>query len=116
MRFFLCRPSRFGTRAAYSGACSIIVQYHPELDLFELSVMLRLMASDVVAEGLCSSEAEVLACAEELQALHAEPERADLAWRHGLDAEVIDPIRRTRDIRHFIEHCVKPTKSAHGRA
>ena len=92
------------------------VQYHPELDLFELSVMLRLMASDVVAEGLCSSEAEVLAYAEELQALHAEPERADLAWRDGLDAEVIDPIRRTREIRNFIEHCVKPTKSAHGRA
>ena len=41
--------------------------------------MLRLMTSDVVAEGLCSSEAEVLAYAEELQALHAEPERADLA-------------------------------------
>ena len=61
------------------------VQYHPELDLGEIGLMLHVMAPD-------------------------------LAWRHGLDAEVLDPVRRTREIRNFIEHCVKPTRSAHGRA
>jgi GMP synthase (glutamine-hydrolysing) len=92
------------------------VQYHPELDLAELSLMLRVMAGEVVAEGLCRSEADVRAYAEDLRALHANPDRADLAWRYGLDAEVLDPVRRTREIRNFIDHCVKPTKSAHGHA
>jgi GMP synthase (glutamine-hydrolysing) len=110
------RPPSTSTLWSHRQRIAMSWPHDPELDLFELSVMLRLMASDVVAEGLCSSEAEVLAHAEKLQALHAEPKRADLAWRHGLDAEVIDPIRRTREIRNFIDDCVKPTKSAHGRA
>ncbi len=45
----------------------------------------------------------------DLIALDAEP-RPDLAWRHGLDAEVLDPARRTREIRNFISKRVKPVK------
>jgi GMP synthase (glutamine-hydrolysing) len=52
----------------------------------------------------------------DLAALHAEPHRTSLAWRLGLDAEVLDPVRRTREIRNFIEHRVKREKSARGRA
>lgn len=92
------------------------VQYHPELDLDEIGLMLRTMMADLVEEGVCRSEADVNAYADDLRTLHAHPDRADLAWRHGLDAEVLDPVRRTREIGNFIEHRVKPAKSARGRA
>jgi GMP synthase (glutamine-hydrolysing) len=42
--------------------------------------------------------------------------RFDLAWKHGLDAEILDEDRRLTEIRNFITHYVKPTKSARGRA
>ena len=52
----------------------------------------------------------------ELKTLHADPARRDLAWRHGLDDEVLDPVRRTAEIRSFIAHRVEPEKSRRGRA
>jgi GMP synthase (glutamine-hydrolysing) len=54
--------------------------------------------------------------AAELKTLHADPSRRDLAWRHGLDEEVLDPVRRTAEIRNFVERRVKPEKSRRGRA
>ena len=67
-------------------------------------------------EGFCRSPEDAAAYAADLAALHQEPTRFDLAWRHGLDAEVLDPQRRTREIRNFIAHRVKPYKSRRGRA
>ena len=51
-----------------------------------------------------------------LVALHTEPGRRDLAWRYGLDEEVLDPVRRTREIANFIESYVRPERSRRGRA
>jgi GMP synthase (glutamine-hydrolysing) len=52
----------------------------------------------------------------DLAALHADPARVDLAWRLGIDAQVIDPALRVTEIRNFLAHRVKPTASARGRA
>ncbi len=65
--------------------------------------------------GFCASIEDAQAYASDLAALDAAP-RPDLAWRYGLDEELLDPVRRTREIRNFIEHRVKPHKSARGRA
>lgn len=92
------------------------VQYHPEFDLSELAVILRRMGPRLVEEGFCRTRADAEAYADDLDALHADPTRFDLAWRHGLDAEVLDPVRRTAEIRNFVEHRVKRTKSGRGRA
>ena len=91
------------------------VQYHPEFGLDELAVILERRAEILVAEGFCDSLEDAASYVADLIALHAEPHRPDLAWRHGLDAEVLDPVRRTREIRNFIEERVKPSKSARGR-
>jgi GMP synthase (glutamine-hydrolysing) len=90
------------------------VQYHPEFSLPELAVILRRIAALMVAEGFCRTPEEAEAYADEVAAL--EVDRADLAWRHGLDAEVLEPVRRTREIRNFVEHLAQPRKSARGRA
>jgi GMP synthase (glutamine-hydrolysing) len=91
------------------------VQYHPEFSLEELAVILERRMEILVGEGFCDALEDAAAYVADLVALHTEP-RPDLAWRHGLDDEVLDPVRRTREIRNFIEHRVKPEKSRRGRA
>jgi GMP synthase (glutamine-hydrolysing) len=91
------------------------VQYHPEFSLAELAVIIRLRTELMIREGFCRTPEEVHAYADDLTTLDREPTRFDLAWRHGVDAEVLDTARRTREIRNFIEHRVKVEKSARGR-
>lgn len=92
------------------------VQYHPEFSLAELAAYLGCRAEMLVAEGFCESLEGAASYVADLMALHAEPARRDLAWRHGLDEEVLDPVRRTSEIRRFIDERVRPEKSARGRA
>ena len=92
------------------------VQYHPEFSLLELATILERRAEILVREGFCESLEDAASYVADLVALDAEPDRPDLAWRHGLDREVLDPVRRTREIRNFVEQRVKPEKSARGRA
>jgi GMP synthase (glutamine-hydrolysing) len=91
------------------------VQYHPEFALDELATILKRRLEILVAEGFCESLEDAASYVADLAALHAEPHRRDLAWRHGLDAEVLDPVRRTREIRNFLAERVKPARSARGR-
>ena len=93
-----------------------VVQYHPEFSLGELAVILARRTEILVREGFCRNPEDAAAYTADLAALHEEPARFDLAWRHGLDAEVLDPERRTREIRNFVQHRVKPEKSARGRS
>ncbi|MBZ6077274.1 type 1 glutamine amidotransferase [Microvirga puerhi] len=92
------------------------VQYHPEFSLGELAVILARRTKILIDEGFCRTAEDASAYVADLKTLHADPARQDLAWRHGLDAEVLDPERRTREIRNFIAHRVQPEKSIRGRA
>lgn len=92
------------------------VQYHPEFDLRELAVILGRHAEKLVREGFCASLEDARAHVRDLEALHADPSRTDLAWRCGLDAQVLDPALRLTEIRNFIAHRVQPEKSARMRA
>lgn len=92
------------------------VQYHPEFSLAELAVILRQRTEMMIREGFCRTPENVQAYADDLTTLATDPSRFDLAWRHGVDAEVLDVARRTREIRNFIEHRVKAEKSVRGRA
>ncbi|UYY57647.1 type 1 glutamine amidotransferase [Sphingomonas sp. S2-65] len=91
------------------------VQYHPEISLREVAAALRRQASDLLECGLARTEADIDGLAAQVDALHEEPERADLAWRLGLDDQVTDPGQRTRELRNFIEHLVRPTRLRRGR-
>ena len=92
------------------------VQYHPEFSLAEVAVILNRLSSSLVAEGFRRDEAEVRAYVADIRALHDDPGRSDLAWAHGLDAEVLEPQRRLTEIRNFLDYRVKPTASVRGRA
>jgi GMP synthase (glutamine-hydrolysing) len=91
------------------------VQYHPEFSLGELAVILGRRTEILVREGFCKTPEDAASYVADLAALHEAPGNFSLAWRHGVDAEVLDPERRTREIRNFVEYLVKPEKSARGR-
>jgi GMP synthase (glutamine-hydrolysing) len=92
------------------------VQYHPEFSLGELAVILGRRTEILVKEGFCQTPEDAASYVADLAALHDKPDSFALAWRYGLDAEVLHPERRTREIRNFVEHRVKPEKSTRGRA
>ncbi len=92
------------------------VQYHPEFTLAELAVLLKRVAPYMVEEGFGRTVDDVHAYAQDLTALHDDRARADLAWKHGLDAQVLDDDLRLTEIRNFITHRVRPEKSRRGRA
>lgn len=92
------------------------VQYHPEFSLTETAAILRRMGEALIAEGFRRTLEDVARYCDELQALDGDAPRSDLSWAHGLDAEVLDPVRRVTEIRNFLSHRVEPTASARGRA
>lgn len=92
------------------------VQYHPEFSLAELAAIIGRRPRSYVEQGFFADEADHARYVGELQALHAAPGRRDLAWRHGLDEEVLDEDRRLTEIRNFIAHRVRPERSRRGRA
>jgi GMP synthase (glutamine-hydrolysing) len=73
------------------------VQYHPEHDLTFSASLLRARADVLVDEGLVRDSATAHALAVDFHALH-EGGRPDLAWRYGVDDQVLDPQCRTGDI------------------
>ena len=97
------------------GAALWGVQYHPEFTLAEIATIIDRRRQLLVDEGFFPTLEAGSAYVAELKTLHADPARRDLAWRHGLDDEVLDPVRRTAEIRSFIAHRVKPEKSRRGR-
>jgi GMP synthase (glutamine-hydrolysing) len=100
----------------HDGGCFWGVQYHPEFDLRELAAILGRLADKLVEEGFCASRDDALAYARDLETLHGDPARHDLAWRFGLDAQVLDPALRLTEIANFVAHRVEPGKSSRSRA
>ncbi len=89
------------------------VQYHPEFDLFHMA-RLAVMYSDIMIEGdFYRNVEDGKALAADMEALHADPERYDLAWKLGVDSDVLDDGIRTLEIRNWIEKKVIPSMIAH---
>ena len=91
------------------------VQYHPEFSLTEAASILHRIAPLMAEEGFVRSQAEGEAYAADLVGLDRDRSRQDIAWRLGLDDEVIDDARRLTELRNWIAHQVMPGRSARGR-
>lgn len=85
-------------------------QYHPELSLVEVAAALRRQADDLIEHKLARSSEDVEEVAITIDALAAEPDRADLLWRLGLSPEIAAFDSRSREIRNFIDQVVKPRR------
>jgi hypothetical protein len=85
-----------------SGSILFGTQYHPEFTLSVAAGLIEMRAADLVAEGFGRDCAELVAMARDFRALHAEPERRDLAWRYGVGPEILEPVRRTAEIGNWL--------------
>jgi GMP synthase (glutamine-hydrolysing) len=83
------------------------VQYHPELNLYEVAGALRRQSDQLVREGYASSPEALETYASMVEALHEAPDRRDLAWLLGLDAQVTIMERRMTELRNFIRFVVE---------
>ncbi len=92
------------------------VQYHPEFSIGAVAAIIDRRKARLTDEGFFAGEADASAYVAALKALHADPERRDLAWRLGLDAQVTQFSARSIELRNFIERLVRPEKSRRGRA
>jgi GMP synthase (glutamine-hydrolysing) len=91
------------------------IQYHPEFSLAENGIILRRLAGLMADEGFVRSQGDGEAYADDLVTLDSDRARRDIAWRHGLDDEVVDDRKRLTEIRNWIERQVKPMAAARGR-
>src|SRR5262245_11210985 len=98
-----------------SGAVAWGVQYHPEYSLADMATTVRRYGKRLVADAFFSNETDLLAYAHELDALYCDPNNKALAWRLGLDATVLDPDVRVKEIHNWITHRVLPTRVRRGR-
>ena len=91
----------------FDGGVFCGVQYHPEIGLDEVAGALRRQAGSLVEAELARSRDDVEAYARQVEALHREPGRRDLAWRLGLDEQVTDERLRLAELRNFIEELTR---------
>ncbi|WP_027132909.1 type 1 glutamine amidotransferase [Geminicoccus roseus] len=101
---------------AHDGGLFWGVQYHPEFSLLDLAAIMVRYGRVLWTEGFFPDEQATKAHIADLEALHADPAgRWDLAWRYGIGPEIIEPMLRQNEISNWIEHHVRPTRSARGR-
>ncbi|SEE49801.1 GMP synthase (glutamine-hydrolysing) [Rhizobiales bacterium GAS188] len=92
------------------------VQYHPEFSLTELGTIIERRAASLAQEGMFANEAQGKAYCAELRDLDRDPRRSDIAWRLGIQPELIDAELRLTELRNWISLRVRPEKSRRGRA
>jgi GMP synthase (glutamine-hydrolysing) len=92
------------------------VQYHPEYSFKEVAALIKRRARTLADEKLFADEKRARAYASDLEALDAEPERADLASRLQLAGDVVESNERRRELKNFLDLWVRPTKISRGRA
>jgi GMP synthase (glutamine-hydrolysing) len=98
-----------------NGAKAWGVQYHPEFTPYDMAVIVRRYGNRLVKEGFFADATDLLAYATDLETLDREPTNARLAWRYGIDGDILDRNVRVTEIANWIAHQVLPTRSARGR-
>jgi len=84
------------------------LQYHPEYNLHEMARLMFCRLEKLVKLNFFEDEPAGLAHIDQLEALHADPSRTDIATALGLKADVMDESLRTVEVRNWINHLVLP--------
>lgn len=88
------------------------VQYHPEYDLHELARLTYCRRAKLVDLGFFADMKSADQYVDDLETLHINPSRYDIAWRLGLDADVMDENIRHCETRNFLKYLALPYKLA----
>ncbi|MFQ5784987.1 MAG: type 1 glutamine amidotransferase [Alphaproteobacteria bacterium] len=84
------------------------VQYHPEYDLHEMARLIYCRRFKLRDLGFFVDEAQALAYVDQIETLHRDPSRYDIAWALGIDDDVMRPEIRQREVANWIEQQVIP--------
>jgi len=109
----LCLASNSYTRVqavsiTHQGGVMWAIQYHPEYDLHELARLMHCRTEKLIKLGFFENSVDAVSYIQRLELLHQSPDRKDLAWQLGIDADVIDPDVRQMEVRNWINHLVIP--------
>jgi len=86
----------------YEGTPFWGLQYHPEYDLHEMARLMHTRADKLVALGFFKDRDAAQRHVDDLETVHADPSRTDLAWSLGIDADLLDPEIRQAETRNWI--------------
>jgi GMP synthase (glutamine-hydrolysing) len=89
------------------------VQYHPEYDLHEVASLCRLRADELAAQASFESREAAERYAEQLDRLHGDPSRRDLAEALGIEDGLLDAGQRTREVANWLAS-VRPGRASAG--
>ncbi|MDC0935879.1 type 1 glutamine amidotransferase [Pirellulales bacterium] len=84
------------------------LQYHPEYDLRELARLTYCRIEKLMRQGFFRTEKAALEYIDQLEMLHADPERKDIAWLLGIDADVTNEDVRLTEVRNWVSKLVLP--------
>jgi len=84
------------------------LQYHPEYDLHELARLVFCRIPKLIKHGFLLDEASALGYIDDLESLHTDPNRKDIAWRLGIDADVMNDDVRLCEVRNWVDRLVLP--------
>ncbi len=87
------------------------LQYHPEYDLHEMARLIYCRRAKLTDLGFFRDEDQALVYVDQLEVLHQDPSRYDIAWALGLDDDVMRPEIRQCEVGNWISQQVLPALS-----
>jgi GMP synthase (glutamine-hydrolysing) len=99
----------------YKGTPFWGLQYHPEYDLHEMARLTWCRIDKLMAMGFFNNRQAGEDYVALLEDLFKDPTRKDLAWRLGIDSDILDEDVRRLEVRNWINKLVIPTMLAKGR-
>ncbi len=84
------------------------LQYHPEYDLHEMARLIYCRRSILTEQGFFRDEARADIYIDQLETLHRDPSRSDIAWALGIDDDVMRPEIRQCEVANWIAQQVLP--------
>jgi GMP synthase (glutamine-hydrolysing) len=82
------------------------VQYHPEFDLRHLADILRLFGETMIDEGFFGNDAERWEYGRALIRLAANPDQWSIAWRLGINEEIVNDELRNAEVINWVRHSI----------
>lgn len=88
------------------------LQYHPEYDVREMARLIYCRREKLKGLGFFPDIETAEKMVNELEALHQDSSRRDIAWRYGIDEDVLNEDIRQMEVRNWIEQQVLPRIAA----
>ena len=82
------------------------MQYHPEFDLAHISKLIKAYAKSMTTDGFYATVHDALSHASQMDLLHQDSRRDDLAWLLGIDRDILDPDVRLREVANWFDQTV----------